>query len=389
MNSTDRLGPGPSVRLSHPSQPQVGRGDPSQKRTLEVAASRIRTTSTPRDRRVESAFPISDFQQAVLKFDFPKIKQLLKAAGVSNHDVNFIEQRTKLICGNEIALDPLLDVLLTTAIERSFLTYLPGLPNYTVIDMKKINAMAKMATNQFCTKMNQGSFDVFCAFLNKYRPTNKETCLRQIYPLISEDPLFGPRMKRSFPEFDFQASKMDDDDAKVESSSSSAKPVNDFDFFQFRMALINLFSDQFCHILVGQGWTEEALETTKRYMDQLHSERSRWGRPDLECPQLECLDDITYHLIMAGIDHRMESLLRFIHILPRFKGFNGDVYNKNLALYITSQLCQNPDNPFLFQLFVTIMNQFQPQNRGEYIESAMSKVSRENQQKLAKTFPKI
>ncbi len=391
MNRTDGLGP--SVKPSSLLQPPAVREDPARQRTQAVATRGIRASSNV-DRRVETAFPISDFQQAVLIFDFPKIKRLLKAAGLNDMDVNFIESRTKLICGDALQLDALLDVLLNTAIQKSFLTYFPGLPNYTVKDMKTFDAMAKMATAEFCKKMNRESFEVFCAFLKKYRPTNAETCLRKVYPLVKEDPMFGPMIRRSFPEFDFQASNKDIDSKEDLASSSSGahgreKPQNDFSFFEFRMALMNLHSDALCKILVANGWAMDDLDSTKKYMDLLHSERCRWSRPDLDQSPLECLDEITSSLLVAGIanTHARASLVLFFHILPPFNGFNADNYTRNLCEHIVKHLCGEPDDASLFNLFVNIMSRVHFANRAEYIESAMSRLSKEKQQELTRIFP--
>ncbi len=391
MNRTDGLGP--SVKPSSLLQPPAVREDPARQRTQAVATRGIRASSNV-DRRVETAFPISDFQQAVLIFDFPKIKKLLKDAGLSDVDVNFIESRTKMICGEYLKLDVLLDVLLNTAIQKSFLTYLPGLPNYIAKDMQKIVDMADKATTQFCNKRNRESFDVFCAFLKRYRPTNAETCLRKVYPLVSADPVFGPVMRRSFPEFKFQVSIQGEDEFKAESDASLSsahrgeKPRN-FPISEFRMALTNLSSDELCRILVAHGWDRDDFDVTKQHMDLLYSERSAWRRPDMEQAPLECLDEVAYNLLMVGIENKKArpSLLKFLHVLPTFNGFNAENYNKYLCDHIVKHLRDEPDDESLFNLFVNIMIRVQPENRAEYIESAMSRLSIEKQQELSRKFP--
>lgn len=381
-------GVGPSVNVSSSPQPPVVRDDSASRRTLSVATRAIRASSNPIDRGVETAFPIVDFQQAVLRFDFATIKRLLKAAGLSEVDVNFIESRTNMHCGKNRQIDVLLDVLLNIAIQRSFLTYMPGLPNYGARDNKKLDAMAVMATTQFCTKKNRESFDLFCAFLKRYRPTNEETCLRRVYPLVSQDLVLGPRIRRSFPKFDLQVSNQADDESKGEPVASSSGEKSLFPTFEFQMALTNLTSGDLCRILVAHGWNSEELDLTKRHMDLLHSERIDWRRPDVEHVPLECLDDITHSLLMVGIENKecRPSLLRFLHLLPTYSGFNAENFNRYLCKHIEDYLCAEPDDASLFTLFVDIMNRVPLESRNESIRIVMGRLSADKQQELSRIF---
>lgn len=333
--------------------------DPSSARTREIARREIRPASlTPRGQRSEKPFPVAEFQRAVQGSDFIEINQILMAQGFSLYETKFIEGKAKLLSPTlVVSQDLIVDILLHTAIEKSFLSLLPALPKFTTDDPIKIAEIARLATETFCSKMTLESFEVLRAVVRKYRPNNGEECIKLAYGLANEkgQEMFTKPLLRAFPDYHL-TDRAEDSDRK---DCVEARPAAAFPAFAFRMALTNLSTDEFCRILTRHGWEESDLDMIRLYMNQLRLERARFGKGLEHCTSLSSLDDICSRVINEGLTNRRLSLLEIFPLLPAFNSFNAESKTQEILKLAEDCLHREPDDPFLKEMFSKITEKYQ------------------------------
>lgn len=364
--------------------PAAPAANSAQDRTSAAAQREIRagSSASPRARNLARPFPIAEFHDAIVNIDFNGIKRILISFGFNTQEANFIEGKAKLLA--PITQDLLVDILLHTAIRKKFIAYLPALPAFTEPDSKKLCELCQIATAQFCKTMSLESFDILHAIVGKYRPDNAEECIGAAYSKVvaRNQALLKATMLRSFPDYHLGDSDADQKD------SSSARPADDFPAFQFKMDLVNLATDDLCRLLIQHGWEATDLDIVSGYMNQLHKERCRWGQELDQCNALESLDEICLRLIEAGTYTERRSLLQIIPLLPPFDSFHAASHIQRLLNSTSEQLCRDPNNPFLIDVFIMLAIKYHPDNLGEYIAPVLaSTMSEPNKEKIRGAFP--
>ncbi len=335
--------------------------DPTAARTSEIARREIRPASlTPRGQRSEKVFPVAEFQSAVLDSDFIGINLILMAHGFSLYETKLIEGKAKLLSPTlKVGRDLLVDILLHTAIEKSFSSLLPALPEFTTQDPAKLAELARLATEIFCRKMTLESFEVLRAVVKKYRPDNGEECIKLAYSLARDkgQEMFTKPLIRSFPEYHL-TDRAEDSDWK---DGVEARPAAAFPAFAFRMALTSLSTDDFCRILTRHGWQESDLDIIRLYMNQLKSERARFGKGLEQCTSLSSLDDICSRIINEGLMNRRLSLVEIFPLLPAFNSFNAEHNIQQILKLAEDSLHREPADPFLKEMFSKITAKYPQQ----------------------------
>jgi hypothetical protein len=147
--------------------------------------------------------------------------------------------------------------------------------------------------------------------------------------------------------------------------------------------LADLDSDDFCKILIQNGWQESDLDIVRLYMKQLLSERKRFSISAGACISLSSLDDICSRLISEGIINQRLSLLQILPLLPAFDSFSADNHIQHTLKHAADLLCKEPDNLFLVELFSKLACKYRPGNLVDFINQVeASQISEEDMARI-------